>query len=287
MPKSRGRKPKRRPTPTPRRRPNNPGGGFDPGQLALSDDKLVKLLERAPGETLPMLFPPMLWVKLAEGNQANVCADACATLREAYAQFGITAQLTPVGVSIDRPGEHSEVHATTRPRWEPGTFIGHCVLLLPDQGRIVDPTIEQFHPVRRLGLGPLIGLVPPTSAATLRAGTSILSVPRGDLLINYLPVDPDCIDVLEQASTVVTNADAHRRTGINLATLTLAAFRFPPVLGRIRSAPFPRLQSLLDAIGDAPIEPDAAGDMLIHLNDGTAVRLDELELATGSGLVTT
>lgn len=281
MPKSRGRKPKRRSTP-PARRPRR--GGFDPGQLALDDDKLGMLLDRAPGEVLPLLFPPMLWVKLAEGMHANVCVDACATLQHAYAQLGIDAQLMAVGVSIMDAAGRAAVHATTRPRWDPGDeFIGHTVLVLPDQRRIVDPTIEQFAPVRRLGLGPLIGLVPDSVAATVRLDTSILSVPRGDLLINYLPVDPDCAEVLDNAPTLLRGADQHRRTGINLATLVLEAFRWPQVTGRIRQAPFPQLHALLAAIGDAAIDPDAAGDMRIALPGGPAVRLDEMEHPAGTG----
>ncbi|GIF75679.1 MULTISPECIES: hypothetical protein [Asanoa] len=280
MPKSRGRKSKRPSTPAQRRRTAQ--GLYDPGKLAVHDSKLGMLLERAPGDVLPLVFPPMLWVKLAEGKHANVCVDACATLRHTYAQFGIDAQLMPVGLAVKDGAGRSTGYATTRPYWESGkVYVGHTVLVLPSLGRLVDPTVEQVPAIRKLGMGPLVGRVPAEVAKNVRMGSDIIGVPRGDLIVAYLPVDPDCSDVLDGAPVLVDNAEGHRRAGINLATLILEAFRAPGVVERIRRAPYPRLRALLDAIGDAPMAPDPAHDMRITLAGGAAVRLDELDLPAG------
>ena len=50
--------------------------------------------------------------------------------------------------------------------------------------------------------------------------------------------------------------EAVRREGINLASLALLSLR---MFGQARTAPFPRLHSLLDAIGDAPKPSPAMG----------------------------
>jgi len=56
----------------------------------------------------------------------------------------------------------------------------------------------------------------------------------------------------------------------------------PEVLARARSAPFPRLQALLDAVAGAPVDVDEAGDWPFTLPDpdGTprAPRLDEIDV---------
>lgn len=155
---------------------------------------------------------------------------------------------------------------------------GHAILLLPGLSRIVDPKIEQIPSIRKLNMGPLVGRVPLTAPDDL--GKAIFRVPRGDLLVEYMPVAADCADVLEEAPAVVDNAAAHRRAGINLATLVLEAFRSPDIIGRVREGPYPRIQDLLRLIGDAPMAADPAGDMRISMcdrSDGIAmVRLDDL-----------
>ena len=268
-----------RAVPSPRRSSGH--GPFDPGSLALHEAHLPYLLEHASGDVLAVQFLPLLWVKLAEGKRANACVDACATLQHAYQQFGITAEIMPTGVIVHDADRERTQYATDRPRWDTDTeFIGHAVLVLPELGRIVDPTIEQVPPVRALGMGPVIGRVPPEGRDALRHGGASFAVPRGELLIEYVPVHADHRSVLTGAPLLVTHAEDHRRAGINLATLALEALRAEGVADRVRQAPFPGLHALLDAVGDSPIEPDGAGDVRIALPDSTGgttrVRLDDL-----------
>lgn len=264
------------PVPTPRR-PSR----YDPGTLALHDAHLPYLLERGTGEQLTTHFLPLLWVKLAEGKRANSCVDACATLLHAFGQFGIEAEILPSGVVVhDGDGQRTQF-ATDRPHWATDTeFVGHAVLVLPQLGKLIDPTVEQVPPIRALGMGPVIGRIPPEGRDALRHGGASFGVPREELLIEYVPVHAEHHGVLTDAPLMAANAEAHRRSGINLATLALSALRADDVVDRIRQAPFPGIHALLDAVGDAPIEPDDAGDMRITLTDDTGatthVRLDDL-----------
>ena len=61
-------------------------GRFDPGAFRLNDDLLPSLLTAAPGDRLVVQLLPILWMKMAEGMQANACLDACTTLCYAYQQ---------------------------------------------------------------------------------------------------------------------------------------------------------------------------------------------------------
>lgn len=256
-------------------------GRFDPGTLALHDAYLPWLLEHGDGEKLAIHFPALLWVKLAEGVHGNACVDACATLRYAYEQLGIPAELLPAGVMIHEESGRRTEYATDEPHWVNGTiFVGHTVLVLPEHGKLVDPTVEQVPAIRKLGMGPIIGRIPPEGRQALREGGVSFVVPREKLLIEYAPARSGHRDVLVDAPLLVEHADRYRRAGINLATMVLEMFRSPQVLPRIRQAPFPVIHALLDAIGDVPLEPDDDGNMRVLLPDGAGgtrpVYLDEL-----------
>jgi GNAT superfamily N-acetyltransferase len=277
---SRSERQRRRPVPTPRRGTAR----VDPGTLQLHDALLPYLLETASGDLLAVQLLPLLWIKMAEGQRANACLDACTTLRHAYQQYGITAEIVPTGLVVHDTDGQATQYATDRPRWTTDTeFVGHAVLLLPELDKLVDPTIEQLPPVRELGLGPVIGHLPAEGRHALRHGGGSAGVSREGLLIEYVPVHPDHRDVVTDAPTMLTNAARHRQAGINLAALTLDLLRAEGVVERVRQAPFPVLHALLDAVGDAPIEPDGAGDVRITLPDGAGgtvgLRLDELPSA--------
>lgn len=125
----------------------------------------------------------------------------------------------------------------------------------------------------------LVGGLTPEAVDILMHGKANFGVPRDDLLIGYVPVEPDCRGVLTDAPLLINNAERYRRAGVNLATLVLESFRdvVPGVVDRLRQVPYPRIHALLAAIGDAPMQPDAAGDMRITLPGGGApVRLDEI-----------
>ncbi|WBB48502.1 GNAT family N-acetyltransferase [Verrucosispora sp. WMMA2044] len=274
-----------------RRRPGRvpvPRGGrtqFDPGTLALSDDHLPSLLMHGSGELLAIQFLPLLWVKMAEGQRANACLDACAQLRHAYQQFGIRAEIVPVGVVIHYPDGSRTRYATDEPRWhDDATLVGHTVLLLPDHGRLVDPTIEQVPEIRKLRQGPVIGRLPEQSRHALYDGGTGFAVQRAGLLIEYQPVRPEHRDRLLSGPLLTRNDAEYRRSAINLAAMAVQAFRDAGAVDRIQqTTAFPRLTALLDVIGDAVMGADeSTGDVLIHLPGGP-VRLDQVPVP-GSGL---
>lgn len=303
MPASRGRKPRKGPKArTVRTSPAMPPRGstsFVPGAFRDNKDALVKVLQGAPGEALPVLFLPMLWTTMAKGVLGNVCVSACATVAEAYAHFGIAAQLIPVSLVIEPVGGGPATsYGTERPHWaDETTFVGHVVLDLPSSGRFVDVTIEQFPGVRRLKMGPLIGRNPDEHrTASLRRGVDYqFTVPRGDLLIHYGAVDPDCADVLAGAPALTHYRADYQRTGRNLASQALAAFhssadleqlgpagKGPTVSERLRSSPHRRLIALLDALGDGEFQVDQDGDWRLLAagthGDSRLLRLDEIPL---------
>lgn len=251
---------------------------FDPGTLALHDDHLPALLMQGSGEFLAIQFLPMLWIKMAEGQRANACIDACTQLRHAYHQFGIRAEIMPVGVVIHHPDGSRTQYATNEPRWhDETTMVGHTVLLLPEHDKLVDPTIEQVPEIRALRQGPVIGRLAEQNRHALHDGQTSFAVQRGDLLIEYQPVQPEHRDRLLRGPLLARNDAQYRRAAVNLAAMALRAFRDAGAADRIRqSTAFPRLTALLDAIGDAPIDVDeATSDVLIHLPGGP-VRLDQV-----------
>lgn len=251
---------------------------FDPGTLALHDDHLPSLLTQGSGEVLAIQLLPLLWVKMAEGERANACLDACAQLQHAYRQFGIRAEILPVGVVIHHPDGRRTQYATDEPRWHDDTsLVGHTILLLPDHDKLVDPTIEQVPEIRALRQGPVIGRIPEESRHALHDGETSFAVQRADLLIEYQPVRPRHRDRLLSGPLLARNDAQYRRGAINLAALAVQAFRGTGAVDRIRqTTAFPRLTALLDVIGDAPIDADeSTGDMLIRLPGGS-VRLDQI-----------
>ncbi|MEH0930895.1 GNAT family N-acetyltransferase [Micromonospora sp. CPCC 205558] len=261
--------------PAPRRSSRTP---FDPGTLALHDDHLPTLLTQGSGELLAIQFLPLLWIKMAEGQRANACIDACTQLRYAYQQFGIAAQILPVGVVIHDPDGGRTRYATDEPSWhDDTTLLGHTILLLPEHDRLVDPTIEQVPEVRALRQGPVIGRLPEPNRQALHDGKTSFAVQRADLLIEYQPVRPEHRDRLLNGPLLARNDAQYRRGAVNLAAMAVQAFRDAGAADRIRqTTTFPRLTALLDAIGDAPIGVDqVSSDVLIHLPGGP-VPLDQV-----------
>jgi hypothetical protein len=91
--------------------------------------------------------------------------------------------------------------------------------------RFVDPTVAQYPAVAWLALGPIVGRV------------QAVKGPQG--AVAAIPRDRAC----------------------HLArTSALEALRTPSAIQRARTAPYPRVAALLDAIGNSPSETDADGN---------------------------
>jgi GNAT superfamily N-acetyltransferase len=288
VPKSRGRKTKKA-----TRKGSGPRGPdsvlrrgqLAPGRLRMSDDKIADLLanDQIPADMRIMLLLPLLWLSAARGRPGNICVDACMTLRRAYGQFGITAELRAVQLVVRTRSGQLIQHSGPEPSWDGGAVLaGHCVLWLPESGRFIDPTVEQFPEVARYKRGPVVGRAP--AAGRLPAGAR-LEVPRGDLTLLYTVLDGRHTATVVNAHQVTTRSDEVRRAGINLASWALAILRLPDFAGRARMAPFPRLRALLGAVSDAPGDLDEETNWRFAVHDPGGTRrllLEEIPLPPGT-----
>lgn len=246
-----------------------------------------------PPDLLIALMVPTLWSALMTGRQANVCVDACRILQHAYGQFGMPSELHAVSLDVvDARGD--VIHHAPEPSWEGTVLDGHCILYLPDDCRFVDATVEQYRQVAHRGLGVLVGRVggfPEGSAkdraafedsAALPSGAKLM-IQRKDLRLEYRVGDEAATQVIVSHPVVADNVAAHRRAGINLASLTFEFIRVSGWTDRARAAPYPRLRALLDIVRDAPAEPDENGDWRFDLATGDGeehrLRLDEIVLS--------
>lgn len=162
MPNSRGRKSKKAGSGS--RRSGDPRLASVDALAAARYENAKKLLVNmlaggVPGESLVPLMLMTLWVLRAaeSGAPPNVCVDACQTLRYAFAQFGVEAQLVAVDLVVDDPARGTTVHGTPEPSWEGTVLDGHCILWLPRWRRFLDPTVTQYADAARLGFGPVMG----------------------------------------------------------------------------------------------------------------------------------
>ncbi|MFB7739935.1 hypothetical protein ACFC08_37550 [Streptomyces sp. NPDC056112] len=230
------------------------------------------MLEQAKPDQLVELVLPYLWVALADGRvPANVCVDACLTLRNAYGQLGVRAELLPVDLAIRNRDGSGVRYGSLTPSWTGSSWNGHCVLVLPDSDRFVDVTVEQFDEVREIGMGPMVGktaLSIDGDGSLMEPGAQVV-LRRGDLTLTYTVAGPEVVASIVEHPEAVAHADGHRRTGVNVASYTLVALRGEGVRGRALQAPHPRLRALLRAVGDAPYEADEAGDVRFCLPDQT------------------
>lgn len=281
-----------------RRRPQRPmpgtftAGVLDPNYRARVD-KLSMQATSAPPEALIPVLLATTWAGVQVGQTANHCVDACRTLGFALAQLGIRTELRAAELIIrnNRTGQMSE-RAPRIPSWQGNELTGHCILTLPEQDRFIDATIEQFHEVAALKLGPAVGragafLDPDTGAVHAPRATaarpvagSVLALQRGNLVLAYTLSPDHANDIITSHPVVTATTEGHRRAGINLVSLVLGHLRGRGLDEVVRRAPFPRLHTLLDAIADSPVVDDNGEVRFTITRDGQQrdLLLDELPL---------
>ncbi|MEH6375872.1 hypothetical protein V7793_16255 [Streptomyces sp. KLMMK] len=248
---------------------------------------MARMLEHAKPDQLVEVVLPYLWVALADGRvPANICVDACMTLRNAYGQLGVRAELLPVDLAVQSKDGGGTRYGSLTPSWRGTSWNGHCVLVLPDSERFVDATVEQFDEVREIGMGPMVGKVALSTISTqdgsmMEPGAQVV-LQRGELVLAYTVAGPQALASIVEHPEAVAHADGHRRTGVNVASFTLVALRGEGVRGRAMQTPYPRLRALLRTVGDAPYEADESGDVRFRLPDHNGeerwLRLDEIPL---------
>lgn len=296
MPKSRSRKTAHRAVGRSRGNPASgtarPSRTYDVGTLRIAPERLAGLLtdESLAPDLMVELLLPMRWIYDAEGSTANRCVDATTTLRHTYDYFGIEAHVRPVDLVVsDQNTGHMVQYGRPDPRWDDDVFSGHCVLHLPGSNRLIDPTVEQYPEVRPFGLGPICGKVAaaqasPDQLAAIRGGGlppgTHIGVQRGHLMLLYTAVSEEYTDIVTTGPVVVAHEEQCRRSGMNLAAISLDLLRRKSSLTRAYRAPYPRLHALLDAVGTAAMEQDDDRDFRFAIPGFTGhplgARLDDL-----------
>ncbi|MFC9084639.1 hypothetical protein ACFTY7_49060 [Streptomyces sp. NPDC057062] len=243
------------------------------------------MLEHAKPDQLVELVLPYLWVALVDGRvPADVCVDACMTLRNAYGQLGVRAELLAVDLAVQHKDGGGTRYGSLAPSWTGTSRNGHCVLVLPDAERFVDATVEQFDEAREIGMGPMVSKVALSidgNGSLMESGAQVV-LQRGELLLTYAVAGPESLTSIVGHREEAAHTDEHRRTGVNVTSFALVALRGEGVRERAMQAPHPRLRALLRAVGDAPYEADEAGDVRFCLPDQSDrerwLRLDEIPL---------
>lgn len=255
-------------------------------RLWISDEKVALLLEAddIPADVRVLLFLPVLWLSQKRGAPANLCVLSCLTLRHAYGQLGIRAELRAVELVVREPSGRQLRLSGLEPSWQGAHFAGHCVLWLPETGRLIDPTVQQFTDISLLREGPpVMGRLGLTGGLPTGLRLPIL---RDDVTLLYTVLGEEYTAMIVNGPEIIAHKEEVRREGINLASLALIGLRFPEFVDRARAAPFPRLHSLLDAIGDAPenFAEDKNWRFAVAGPDASPRLLDEIPLPAGTPL---
>lgn len=251
-----------------------------PAELWMSDEKLAALLGNTdiPTDVRILLFLPTLWINQKRGLPANLCVQACLTLRHAYGQLGIRAELRAVELVAREASGHQIRLSGPEPSWQGVHFAGHCVLWLPDNGRLIDPTVQQFTEIALFRESPpVMGRVGLTGGLPTGLRVQIL---RDDLILLYRVLARNYTAIIVNGPEIVAHSNKIRREGVNLASLALVGLRMPEWIDRARAAPFPRLHNLLDAIGDAPenMAEDGNWRFAVGGEEASPKLLDEIPL---------
>jgi tetratricopeptide (TPR) repeat protein len=239
---------------------------------------------RMPPDGLVVTLMATAYAAIHAGEPARHCIDACRVLHYAYAQFGIRSELRAVVLTIR--ADDGRAGRTPVPSWNGSELAGHAILCLPDAGRLVDATVDQFPWVG--GTGPLVGGAGPLAGGAtpmgdqFSAGSSVL-VRRGDLTLVYTICSDETTRLILDRASVSTVAEEYRNQGIQLASTFLAGLaESPPTAAQARQAPYPRLAAYLDAIEDATIGHDDDGFWYVIPPSTARLRLDEILLPAGT-----
>jgi hypothetical protein len=277
VPKSKGRKPKPGKQFRSRARQGSGNGRYRPGVIRVDEDEAFALLRQLQPEQLLTVGLPVWWLMLLPGKPANLCLEGGLLLREAFALFGITAEVKLVELIVhdERTGRATK-YGRSDPYFDGDRFVGHAGLWLPDSKRFIDHSAQQYPPVRAVSWMPISLRTAAMGVTTW--GQQRFGVPRGDLMLEYIPVDDAVLPAIIDGSELAKHPDKTHRGAINVASNLLAVLRVVPELReRALASPHRRLPELLLAIGDAElINDDEANHRFALPGHPRGVYLDEL-----------
>jgi hypothetical protein len=245
---------------------------YEPGTLKVDwTDTLSRARNGDPDFALVLLLASFTqhWMR---GHAANVCVQACVHLQDAATLLGISSVITPVKVVVEEPGRRRTVYGTATPEWNGPAFSGHCTVFMPDEGRMVDPTIRQLDGFQELPY-PYVGRVvySSTSGRALPAGAKL----RVEVIDRFLEYH-----VVEGGEALVRDAEASQHAvAVNpdlpgaIAAQTLDAIRALGIAERL-PARHSRIAVLLNAIGDAPLHQE--GSQVTFVIGGSPTRVDSI-----------
>lgn len=256
VPKSKGRKPKPGNHSASRSRQRGRTGQYQPGVIRVDEDEAFGLLRRLRPEQLLTVGLPVWWLTLLPGKPANVCLQGGFLLREAFALFGIAAEVKLVQLIVhDQRTGRATQYGRPDPHFTGRHFVGHAGLWLPDSKRFIDHSVQQFPLVRAVSWMPICLHAAALGVTTW--GRQRFGVPRGELMLEYIPVDDTVLPTIIHDSELVKHTDETHRGAVNVASNLLAVLRAVPELReRAVASPYPRLPELLHAIGDAELIND-------------------------------
>ena len=256
----------------------DPFAGRDPSQIPVYMRNY-----QLPPEGLVVTLVASVYGSIHLGQPARHCVDACRVLHYAYAQFGIRTQLRAVEVTIRY--DDGRIARTPVPSWNGAELKGHAILCLPEAGRFVDATVEQFPGVG--GTGPVVGRTMMRLGSAARnedpfpAGVD-MAVQRANATLIYTLSSDEATRLILDHPNIRTVGQEYRKQGIQVASCFLAGLAQSPLAAQARQALYPRLAAFLDAIDGATIGHDSDGFWYMIPPAAARLRIDQIPLPPGT-----
>lgn len=232
-------------------------------------DDLTTLLSGAQPGGLPLIALAGLWLwnMSEDGHAAAHCIDGCLILHHALAEYGLGSDIQATGVAVMRGEERVLYDHACYDR--DGFFDGHTILIVPEAGRFIDPTIQQFPeiPSSPRNSLPLMAQIP----EGVRVGTDIFVIPRNDHMVAYPPV-PEAERYAWHHPRVDAHDAAYRKAGSILAARAFDVMRHEALRRGLEQSPYPRLRVLLEAL-DGTTGVERADRMYCFRDQATGVEL--------------
>lgn len=239
------------------RQRRKPGSRYTPPKITRSDSKrptevsIEDIVDVAFGCT-PTSRPLVALSGLLLANMADqgmvsaACVDTCQILHYALRYYGVASET--IGVVVDIEGQRYG----NNPHFDgPDKFVGHVVLSVPDYGRVIDPTVQQFDVENKLdrpGM-PVLGAVPKGRVPD----RSELRIQRGDSIAVVYHVLPEPQRSTWSAAATSTATHQWNRTGAIIAGIALDLLNGLSE-ANLDPGPYPQLIDLLNQVQDLKLE---------------------------------
>jgi len=264
---------------------------YRPQPLRVDEEVIAGLLLQGEPEHLIVMLPTLLWIDAAAHHRLppNLCLEAAHTLRQAYLWLGLQADIIPVRLDLEhRSGRRTGTrYGSDRAHYSGTDFVGHCVLHLPEMGRMIDATVGQFPEIARGTGAPIVGKDAFSTGGVTDGfhtpGVKIKLI-REDWILTYAPVPEPYSSVVYEGPCATPEAQAgFYSNGLRLASHVMAALNVEEsCAGRARQLGLPRLNALMDAVTGAQWTPEDDQLDLFTFPDGTRQPLRDLPLPAGT-----